>query len=133
MKGYDYMLDYKTLTAKEIREFLDGKKLAKEQKKEFYAKTHPAVMPKVSKKVFDADGKPVMFQVKTKDKKPKFDNEGNPVMRQKTEMVDKEGGVARPQFSIIEAKNWVVEHYPDEVENAPKKKAEKKDPFEDWA
>lgn len=128
------MIDYKTVNAKGIKDFLDGKKLTREEKKDFYAKTHPVVKQKVSKKVFDAEGKPVLYQVRNKDKSFKFDKDGKPVLRQKIEMVEKAGGNEKAQFSIIEAKNWVVEHFPDEVINAPKgKKEEKKDPFGDWA
>ena len=128
------MIDYKKVTAKELREFLDGKKLTKAEKKEFYNATHPLVKEKVSKKVFDANGNPIMYEVKNKDGSVKLDANGNTIKRQKIEMVEKQGGKEKRQFSFIDAKIWVAEHYPDDVTNAPNRKAkESKDPFEDWA
>ena len=128
------MLDYKKMTAKDIKDFLNEKNLSKEEKREFYKYTHPSVNQKLSKKVFDADGKPVMYQIKNKDKSLKYDTDGKPVMRQKIEMVEKQDGNVSTQFSMIKAKEWVVNNYPDEVKNKPKKKEETaKDPFADWA
>ena len=128
------MLDYKTMTAKDIKDFLDEKKLTKAEKSEFYKITHPVVKQKISKKVFDADGNPVMYQIKNKDKSLKVDANGKPVMRQKIEMVEKKDGTEKAQFSMLNAKKWLVENYPDDIKNKQKKKEETaKDPFTDWA
>lgn len=128
------MLDYKTVTAKEIKDFLDGKKLSKDEKREFYKATHPKVKQKIAKPIFDADGKAIMFQVQDKHGELKYKKDGSPMMRQKYEMVEKKDGEEEERFSMIEAKKWIANNYPDEIINVPvKKEDEKKDPFGGWA
>lgn len=127
-------LDYKTIDAKTLRDFLDSKNLSVKRKKEFYAVCHPAKTKKVSSPVFDADGKPIMIQVKDKDGKPKFKKDGSPMLRQKKEMKPKQGGETTNPYSHIEAKQWAAEQFPEDFTNVPiKKEKVKKDPFDDWA
>lgn len=127
-------LDYKTIEAKPLREFLESKNLSEKQKKEFYAICHPPKAQKVAVPVFDTEGNPIMIQVKDKEGKPKFKKDGTPMMRQKKEMKEKQGGKTTNPYSHLDAKQWAAEQFPDDFINVPKKKAkETKDPFGDWA
>lgn len=126
--------DFKKLTAKQIYTYMEANATA-EQKKAFKAETFPVVGKKTSKKLFDADGKPIMYQVKDKDGNPKVDDNGNPVMRQKVEMVAVADSEAKPTFSLLKAKWWFAENFPDAVKNVPNKgnkEAPAGDLFANW-
>jgi len=129
-------LDFNTLTAKEIYEMMEEKATSK-QKKAFKQAAFVDVPEKVSVKVFDTNGNPVMFQVKDKAGNLKFKPNGEPVMRQKTQMVEKKGGKTRPVFSLLNAKWWLADNMPEELENLPERsdgeeKPKQGDLFKNW-
>ena len=101
--------DFKHLKAEEIYKFMEEHASAK-QKKDFKKEAFPVKTKKVSKKLYSADGEPIM--------------------RQKIEMVEVAGGDSKPTFSLLKAKWWFAENFPNEVENVPEKK-EKEAPVGD--
>ena len=126
--------DFKHLTAEQIYKFMEDNATAK-QKKDFKKEAFPARTKKVSKKLFTADGEPIMYQLKDKAGNPKFDDNGEPIMRQKIEMVEVAGGETKATFSLLKAKWWFAENFPNEVENVPEKKekeATASDLFANW-
>ena len=113
--------DFKHLKAEEIYKFMEEHASAK-QKKDFKKEAFPVKTKKVSKKLYSADGEPIMYQLKDKAGNPKFNDNGEPIMRQKIEMVEVAGGDSKPTFSLLKAKWWFAENFPNEVENVPEKK-----------
>ena len=129
----DKRLDFETLTAQQIYDFMTENATA-DQKKKFKETAFPARTQRTSKKLFTADGQPIMYQLKDKDGNPKF-KDGKPVMRQRIEMVEVADGEAKPTFSLLAAKWWFAENFPEAVDNVPEKKEKKataKDIFTDW-
>ena len=105
------------------------------QKKDFKKEAFPVKTKKVSKKLYSADGEPIMYQLKDKAGNPKFNDNGEPIMRQKIEMVEVAGGDSKPTFSLLKAKWWFAENFPNEVENVPEKKEKEAtagDLFANW-
>ena len=130
-------LDFTSLTAQQIHDLLEEKKITKEQKQSFKKAAFVDKKEKVAVKIFANDGSPVMYQVKTADGSPKLDKNGNPVMRQKIEMVEKKDGKTKKVFSLLNAKWWVADNFPKELKNVPNRKEnveEEKagDLFKDW-
>ena len=126
--------DFKHLKAEEIYKFMEEHASAK-QKKDFKKEAFPVKTKKVSKKLYSADGEPIMYQLKDKAGNPKFNDNGEPIMRQKTEMVEVAGGDSKPTFSLLKAKWWFAENFPNEVENVPEKKEKEAtagDLFANW-
>lgn len=121
--------DFKHLKAEEIYKFMEEHASAK-QKKDFKKEAFPVKTKKVSKKLYSADGEPIMYQLKDKAGNPKFNDNGEPIMRQKIEMVEVAGGDSKPTFSLLKAKWWFAENFPNEVVNVPEKK-EKEAPVGD--
>jgi hypothetical protein len=113
--------DFKKLTAEEIHSFMEEHATA-QQKKDFKKEAFPAQPKKTSKKLYTADGEPIMYQLKDKDGNPKFNDKGEPIMRQKIEMVVVAGGETKATFSLLKAKWWFAENFPEAVENVPEKK-----------
>lgn len=126
--------DFNHLTAEEIHDFME-EHATPAQRKAFMKVAFPVKTKKISKKLFSANGEPIMYQLKDKDGNPKFNDKGEPIMRQKIEMVEIAGGDSKPTFSLLKAKWWFAENFPGEVDNVPEKK-EKKAPasklFENW-
>ena len=130
-------LDFTSLTAQQIHDLLEEKKITKEQKQSFKKAAFVDKKEKVAVKIFANDGSPVMYQVKTADGSPKLDKNGNPVMRQKIEMVEKKDGKTKKVFSLLNAKWWVADNFQKELKNVPNRKEnveEEKagDLFKDW-
>ena len=126
--------DFKHLKAEEIYKFMEEHASAK-QKKDFKKEAFPVKTKKVSKKLYSADGEPIMYQLKDKAGNPKFNDNGEPIMRQKIEMVEVAGGDSKPTFSLLKAKWWFAENFPGAVENVPEKKEKEKsakDLFANW-
>lgn len=126
--------DFKHLKAEEIYKFMEEHASAK-QKKDFKKEAFPVKTKKVSKKLYSADGEPIMYQLKDKAGNPKFNDNGEPIMRQKIEMVEVAGGDSKPTFSLLKAKWWFAENFPNEVENVPEKKEKEAtagDLFANW-
>ena len=126
--------DFKNLKAEEIYKFMEEHASAK-QKKDFKKEAFPVKTKKVSKKLYSADGEPIMYQLKDKAGNPKFNDNGEPIMRQKIEMVEVAGGDSKPTFSLLKAKWWFAENFPNEVENVPEKKEKEAtagDLFANW-
>ena len=128
--------EFDTLTAQQIKDYMDEHATA-EQKKDFKKKAFVNKKEKVSKKVYSADGSPVMYRVMDKDGNPKNDKNGNPLMRQKIEMIERQDGKTSIVFSLLNAKWWFAEHFPEALievpERAEKKEAVKAgDIFGDW-
>ncbi len=121
--------DFKHLKAEEIYKFMD-ENATPAQKKAFKKEAFPVKTKKVSKKLYSADGEPIMYQLKDKAGNPKFNDNGEPIMRQKIEMVEVAGGDSKATFSLLKAKWWFAENFPNEVENVPEKK-EKEAPVGD--
>lgn len=129
----DNRLDFEKLTAQQIYDYMT-ENATDEQKKKFKKAAFPARMQRASKKLFTADGQPIMYQLKDKDGNPKF-KDGQPVMRQKIEMVELADGEEKPTFSLLAAKWWFAENFPEAVKNVPVR-ATKETPasklFENW-
>lgn len=127
--------EFKSLKAEDIHDFME-EHATPAQKKAFKKVAFPVKTEKISKKLYSADGEPIMYQLKDKNGNLKFDDEGKPVMRQKIKMVEVAGGNSKATFSLLEAKWWFAENFPGEVLNVPEKKQEKKIPagklFENW-
>ena len=126
--------DFKHLKAEEIYKFMEEHASAK-QKKDFKKEAFPVKTKKVSKKLYSADGEPIMYQLKDKDNNPKFDDDGKPIMRQKIKMVEVADGESKATFSLLTAKWWFAENFPGAVENVPEKKEKEKsakDLFANW-
>ena len=126
--------DFKHLKAEEIYKFMEEHASAK-QKKDFKKEAFPVKTKKVSKKLYSADGEPIMYQLKDKAGNPKFNDNGEPIMRQKIEMVEVAGGDSKPTFSLLKAKWWFAENFPGEVVNVPEKKEKEAtagDLFANW-
>lgn len=113
--------DFKHLKAEEIYKFME-ENATPAQKKAFKKEAFPVKTKKVSKKLYTADGEPIMYQLKDKNGNPKFNDNGEPIMRQKIEMVEVAGGESKASFSLLKAKWWFAENFPKEVVNVPEKK-----------
>ena len=128
--------EFDTLTAQQIKDYMDEHATA-EQKKDFKKEAFVEKKEKVSKKVYSADGSPVMYRVMDKNGNPKNDKNGNPLMRQKIEMVEKQNGKISTVFSLLNAKWWFAKNFPEALVKVPER-AEKKDTskagdmFGDW-
>lgn len=126
--------DFKHLKAEDIKAYMSENATPK-QKKDFMEVAFPAVPKKKAVKLFDEEGKPIMFQLKDKAGNLKYNEDGSPMMRQKTEMKAIKGGATERVFSLLEAKWWFSENFPEAVDNVPEKKEKKataKDIFTDW-
>ena len=126
--------DFKHLKAEDIYGYMEENASAK-QKDDFLAVAFPLVAKKMAVKLFDTDGKPIMYQLKDKAGNLKYNEDGTPMMRQKTEMKEVKGGATEPVFSLLEAKWWFAENFPEAVVNVPEKKPQKstaKDMFNKW-
>ena len=62
-------------------------------------------------KQFNADGSPVMIQVKDKHKKPKFNEDGTPMMKQAIKYEEVEDSKAKPKLNLLKAKKAFYERY----------------------
>lgn len=126
--------DFKHLTAEEIYKFMEDN-ATPAQKKAFKKEAFPMVAQKTSKKLFTADGEPIMYQLKDKNGNLQFNDDGTPKMRQRIEMVEVAGGEKKPTFSLLKAKWWFAENFPGEVVNVPEKKDKEATPgdlFKNW-
>lgn len=130
----DNKLDFERLTAQQIYNYMNVN-ATDEQKKDFKKTAFPTRIQKTSKKLFTADGQPIMYQVKDKSGNPKL-KDGKPVMRQKVEMVEVADGEKKPTFSLLAAKWWFAENFSDAVKNVPVRASKKETPasklFENW-
>ena len=127
-------LDFANLTAKQIKDYMDTN-ASKEQKKEFVKVAFITQKKKIGVEVRDENGNIVMYQVMDKDGKPKLNKKGHPIMRKKLQYVVQENGEETTTFSLLKAKWWFAEKFPEAVENVPKRKENKEkvgDIFADW-
>jgi hypothetical protein len=127
--------NFKELTAQQIHDFME-QNATTEQKKAFKKVAFPTRKKKKGVPQFTASGEPIMYQKKNKQGQPLFDDNGNPVMAQKLKMVEVKGGEEKATFSLLDAKWWFAENFPNAVENVPDRHPEKKektsDIFKDW-
>ncbi len=127
-------LDFEKLTAEDIFAYME-KHASAEQKTEFKGVAFVPVKKKVGEKQYKPNGDPIMYQLKNKDGELQFDDEGNPIMRQKVKMVEVIDGETKPVFSLLKAKWWFSEKFPEALEEVPHRKEEKptaKDLFAGW-
>lgn len=127
-------LDFENLTAEQIKEYMDTN-ASKEQKKEFIKEAFITRKKKKGVEVKDANGKAIMYQVTDENGNLKFKKNGQPMMRKKIEYVEQAEGEEITVFSLLKAKWWFAEKFPEAVENVPKRKENKEkvgDIFADW-
>ena len=122
----DNKLDFERLTAQQIYDYMMVN-ATDEQKKDFKETAFPTRIKKTSKKLFTADGQPILYQVKDKNGNPKL-KDGKPVTRQKIEMVEVADGEKKPTFSLLAAKWWFAENFSDAVKNVPVRASKKETP-----
>lgn len=127
-------LDFERLTAKQIKDYMEENATTK-QKKDFVKEAYITQKQKVGVEVKDANGNVVMYQVMDKDGNPKLNKKGQPMMRKKLQYVEQENGKEEKVFSLLKAKWWFAENFPDAVENVPERREKKEkagDMFSEW-
>ena len=114
-------LVFEKLTAEEIHAYME-KKASAEQKAEFKKVAFVPVKKKMGVKQYKPNGEPIMYQLKNKQGELQFDDDGNPIMRQKVKMMEVIDGEVKPVFSLLKAKWWFSEKFPEALEEVPHRK-----------